>query len=467
MISIRKSLFATGVALAVQSIVSAQPLPTGERLKDLAGASLIGGRPDSALSAGGPLPVVLEREYNMVQTTWYANFGGLTEGEVFHLNNFNAWVNWAEANNKPVMMHMIAGQNRYWPNFIIRNPSHTPESVEAQLYRIIDRVMTDNDNGRKVDYWNVINEIFLDDGTYRPQSTQLLNMMGFEPDKSGLTGADKVNEQHPVFIRKAFERARRHSPNKLELRDYGIEYVPTAPKTRGAYQLVRHLINSGAPIDAIGFQVHLAPDNNYNQGSWDQYKRNVDKFKSLGVEVYVTEFDLVHADRDHPRRDELYYALVKASREAGVEVFSTWGTGEGYDDGWRNGVVQLLPFNNGTYAPNAAYYAMQRALRDTGDFVVEAKGVVGGEKMTLLLDGNPVRSWHLSRALTGYSYVGFRPGQRVEILVEAGDWTRAARTKLSPGIVIKQIRRGTSIHSIGVDSKPVGLGGKVKVGVLQ
>ena len=47
---------------------------------------------------------------------------------------------------------------------------------------------------------------------------------------------------------------------KLELRDYGIEFWDGSKKARAFYQLVKHLVNSGVPLDAVGFQGHFRTD---------------------------------------------------------------------------------------------------------------------------------------------------------------------------------------------------------------
>ena len=82
--------------------------------------------------------------------------------------------------------------------------------------------------------------------------------MGWEDDASGLSGEDKINDRHPVFIRKAFTYAAQYAAGKLELRDNTIERPNR--KSRAFYQLARHLKKSGVKIDGVGLQCHFDLD---------------------------------------------------------------------------------------------------------------------------------------------------------------------------------------------------------------
>ncbi|CAL1716981.1 unnamed protein product [Somion occarium] len=114
--------------------------------------------------------------------------------------------------------------------------------------------------------WDVVNEIFNDDGTIRQDVF------------SQTTGMD--------FIATAFRAARAADPNaKLYANDFNIE-GPGVKAT--AYQnLIRTLKSQGVPIDGIGMQSHFIvgelPAN---------IKQNIQDFVNLGVEVAITELDV-------------------------------------------------------------------------------------------------------------------------------------------------------------------------------
>ena len=111
--------------------------------------------------------------------------------------------------------------------------------------------------------------------------------MGFEEDRLGLIGSSKINDQHPVFIRKVFKTAAALTNAVLEIRDFNV--ANGGHKADGLYQLVKHLINSGVRIDAVGFQCHLNVKKNYN---YENLYKNIKRFKALGIAVYITELDV-------------------------------------------------------------------------------------------------------------------------------------------------------------------------------
>ena len=189
--------------------------------------------------------------------------------------------------------------------------------------------MTANENKRKMDGWNIFNEMFVhkaESGEYKkdgpaPQDCVWMRM-GFEADQSGLNGAAKINEKHPVVFRKALKYASMAS-GKLEIRECRVEEINR--KSDALYQLIKHLLNSGVRVDAVGFQGHLNVNRSYD---WESVKKNIRRFKDLGLEVYITELD-VSMGMGWKKGDpfpkgyeklqaERFYGMVKAAREAGV-----------------------------------------------------------------------------------------------------------------------------------------------------
>ncbi|KAF9444311.1 glycoside hydrolase family 10 protein [Macrolepiota fuliginosa MF-IS2] len=114
--------------------------------------------------------------------------------------------------------------------------------------------------------WDVVNEIFNDDGTYR--SSVFYNTIG------------------PAFVPTAFNAARAADPNaKLYINDYNIE--GTGAKSTAVYNLVKSLKAQGVPIDGIGIQGHLIVGQVPST-----IQQNIEQFTSLGVEVAFTELDI-------------------------------------------------------------------------------------------------------------------------------------------------------------------------------
>ncbi|KAF7966742.1 hypothetical protein HWV62_37217 [Athelia sp. TMB] len=114
--------------------------------------------------------------------------------------------------------------------------------------------------------WDVINEPFNDDGTWR--SDIFYNTLGTS------------------YVPLALTAARAADPNaKLYINDYNIEY--TGAKATAMLNLVKSLKAAGTPIDGVGFQCHFIV------GQVPTSLQTVlSQFTALGVEVAITELDI-------------------------------------------------------------------------------------------------------------------------------------------------------------------------------
>jgi GH35 family endo-1,4-beta-xylanase len=352
-------------------MVSAQTLPTGQRLKDINPAVLVGcvlqtGYADtkSVLTANTPIQNIFKREFNLGQATCYPAWDTWTGLKTYKFTEFNNSVNWFVANNVPVVAHLLAGQDTYFPDWF-KTGTYSAVELDSILVDYIRAVIRTNNNFEKVDYWNVVNESLWWNGYYYNTNATdpgcKLQNMGYEPDMSGIIGADRIHTQHPVYIRKAFEYARRYTNKKLELRDYGAEFWGDT-KTKTLYQLARHLKNSGAPIDAVGLQCHFDLAKTYD---WNKFKQTITEYKRLGLEVYLTEVDF--ADKLKlwtPAKAEiqkqLYKSMTKAAVEAGVNWICVWGVRDNWNQFWLLDNSPLLFANDLT--PKSAYYGVQEGL---------------------------------------------------------------------------------------------------------
>lgn len=363
----------------------AQALPAGKRLDDnglLIGATAEAGSSDKeglfSWKDGAKVDTVLRREFGLVQTTSYPAWDTWTGSDLgsvkFDLTNANKVINRAEAMGKKTALHLLAGSPTYFPAWL-NGGNWTASQLETLLENWIGHAMTDNGNATKVDYWNVVNEAFMWNGNYWDSSSTAntcpWQKMGWEADRSGLTGTAKVYGQHPVYIRKAFEMARKHTGAKLELRDYGIEFWDGSKKSRAFYQLVKHLVNSGVPLDAVGFQGHFRTDVTYD---WAKLKQAVQEYRKLGLEVYVTEVDYGDADpiaaATSAHRTAAYdtlqakalYEFTKAATAGGVSWICLWGVADNTNLYWRKGQSALL-FDE-SYQAKGAYYRFRQGLVD-------------------------------------------------------------------------------------------------------
>lgn len=118
--------------------------------------------------------------------------------------------------------------------------------------------------------WDVVNEAFNDNGTYRPDI--FYNTIG------------------PEYIPIAFEAAAAADPSvKLYYNDYNIE-SPGA-KATSALNLVKSLKARGIKIDGVGLEAHFIVG---ETPSLAMQTANLECFTALGVEVAYTELDIRH-----------------------------------------------------------------------------------------------------------------------------------------------------------------------------
>jgi GH35 family endo-1,4-beta-xylanase len=374
------------ILLLSAGFAAAQPVPPGIPLGNnglLVGATAeVGSSEKEGISGwkdGAKVKTVIARDFGLVQTTAYPAWDTWTgtgiNNVAFDMSNANEVINWAKGANKKTALHLLTGSPTYFPAWL-NGGTWTAAQLEGLQQKWIDYAMTSNDNAKKIDYWNVVNEVFMWNGNYWDSSsvenTNPWHRMGWEEDKSGLTGSSRVYPRHPVYIRKAFEMARKHTKAKLELRDYGIEFwIPSAKKTRAFYQLVKHLLATGTPIDAVGFQGHFRTDNNHN---WSQLKQAVEEYRKLGLEVYITEIDYGDADpiapatsaRRTPAWDTLQAknlrAFATAAVSGGVNWLCMWGVADNTNTYWRKGQSALL--YDESYAAKYAYDQFRQGIVD-------------------------------------------------------------------------------------------------------
>ncbi|KAI0749695.1 endo-1,4-beta-xylanase C precursor [Daedaleopsis nitida] len=114
--------------------------------------------------------------------------------------------------------------------------------------------------------WDVVNEPFNDDGTWR---TSVF-----------------YSTLNTSFVSIALEAARAADPAaKLYINDYNIESI--GAKATAMLNLVKQLKADGVPIDGVGFQAHLIV------GSVPtSFQTVLEQFTALGIEVAITELDI-------------------------------------------------------------------------------------------------------------------------------------------------------------------------------
>ena len=297
---------------------------------------------------------------------------------------FDELVNWGIENEFHIMHHCLIFPNKYFPSWFSK-ADYSANELELIIEKFVSEVLNSNDNKYKVDVFNVINEIFAmgKSGGYRVSGNEKEDCkwmdMGFEKDMSGLEEEQKINNEHPIFVRKVFDVASKLTDAKLEIRDFNIAFG--GKKADGMYQLIKHLKNTGVRVDAVGFQCHLNAGIDYN---YESLRENILRFINLGVEVYITELDVglnlwgkgdkrkkvsdvIKSEDDwkwfFEEQNKIYYNLVRTAKESGVKLISDWGFRDDIPyGGWRKN--QKAWMVNKDYSRKEAYYSVLKALYD-------------------------------------------------------------------------------------------------------
>jgi len=225
----------------------------------------------------------------------------------FDFANADQVVDHVESNGLSVRGHTLVWEvNLPW----WMNQSLGAQGVTDAMFDHIDTIVS-RYQGR-VAHWDVVNEAIDAGGNFRP------NLFHWA------MGDD--------YIADAFFAAHAADPSaKLTYNDFGVE-VPGL-KQDGVLALVEQLVDDGVPIDEVGFQMHAHPyDWMTGRVGYDELRDAIAKFGALGVDVYITELDVLIDELPEPEFDRLktqkrVYQSVAAAcyAEPACLGVTTWG----------------------------------------------------------------------------------------------------------------------------------------------
>jgi hypothetical protein len=159
---------------------------------------------------------------------------------------------------------------------------------------------------KETDFWgiDVLNEVFRDDG------------QGFK--NNGYF--EVIGEEGYMEVLKLVKK---QCPNqKLIVNEYGMENAN--PKSDFAFKTIKKWLAQGVPVDVVGLQFHIGPDNKYE----DMYNA-IHRWTSQDIPVVLSEIDvpinLPPSPQDLEKQAQTYGNLMQAALEGGAFGATFWG----------------------------------------------------------------------------------------------------------------------------------------------
>jgi endo-1,4-beta-xylanase len=150
----------------------------------------------------------------------------------------------------------------------------------------------------------------------------------------------------------------------LWINEYGTDWVPG--KHQAFLALVAGLVEDGVPLHGVGLQTHRKSVAGPERAVFEQQLRD---FTNLGLEVAITELDVVTSPTDQSAltaQAAAFRRIVDACLAvAGCVEITTWGITDATT--WLNSLGQFptptrpLLFDD-AFIPKPAYIAMRAAL---------------------------------------------------------------------------------------------------------
>lgn len=294
----------------------------------------------SLLRSNASYKALVVKEFSSVTAENAMKFGTLHPAEnTYNWTDADEIVALAQANGKRIHGHTL-NWYKSLPTWVTNFQGDT-QAWENLLKTHIQTVVGHFKG--KVASWDVVNEAFEDDGTYR--NSIWVQKLGTD------------------YIARAFQYARQADPDALLFyNDYGHEYS-TAKRT-AILNLVTSLKTRGIPIDGLGLQMHTR----YNQTDAN-ISAAITSAVATGLKVHISELDIALnpdnnqsltytaslADQQAAKYKsivKMYYAIPKA-QQFGITI---WNVTDG--DSWipveYNRPDWPLPFDR-NYQRKAAY----------------------------------------------------------------------------------------------------------------
>ncbi|RYP71545.1 hypothetical protein DL770_008111 [Monosporascus sp. CRB-9-2] len=321
----------TASTTSSSSTTSSKPVPTGSGLDALMkakGKLYFGTAADSGTLNKRENAAIINSDFGQLTPENSMKWDAIepTRGG-FNFAGADALVAYAQQNGKTVRGHTLLWHEQL-PSYMdsITDKDELTSVLQNHISTIVGRYKG------KIRAWDVVNEVFKEDGTLRDQNV-FFRVLGED------------------FVRIAFEAARAADPDaKLYINEFHLESSTSKKVTVGMAAHVKKWLAEGIPIDGIGLQGHLGGGNPDAQGM----RAGLEALAATGVsELAITELDIVNAPASE------YAAVVEACLEVEPCVgITTWGVSD--VDSWQSQSSPLLFDAN--FQPKRAYDAIVAAL---------------------------------------------------------------------------------------------------------
>ena len=306
---------------------------------------------------------IYEKPYQEILTTqfdfvladntpnWYFTDGGLRPTkDTYNLEQLDKIVEYAQSYNMPIQAHHYVWGDEKWLPEWLKSGNFSKEEL-MQILK--DHILTVGEHYKgQISEWTVVNEAFT-------RSMHLYDLRDW--------WADSIGDMS--YIDQAFIWAREADPEAiLILNDFGNDTINDV--SNAMYEYINDAKDRGIPIDGIGMQMHI---DGSNPPKRDDVINNMKRFADIGVDIYVTEFD-VNMDnvktlnwRKDQIQADIYYEMIRACIESTVcHSFAFLGITD--SETWYNymdGVTDARPLMfDKYYNPKPAFFSVEKALKE-------------------------------------------------------------------------------------------------------